>query len=446
MFESGGTAEVAERIGAVVIGLAGIARDLSDAARIDVLGALEDLKSACAAAQAKVTADFDRSRKADRASRGVPVAQQCRGIAAEVGLARRDSPKLGGRHLGFARALTEEMPHTLALLERGQLTEWRATVLVRETACLTREDREAIDRNLCADPKRLAGFGDRAIAAAARREAASLDPEAMVRRAGKAVADRRVTSRPAPDTMAYVSALLPMKDAVTVHATLLRDAAAIVAVGDERTKSQIMADLLVQRVTGVATATEAPVTVNVVLSDEALLAGGAEPAEVVGYGPVPAGVARQWIHDAADREAVVELRRIYAKPGTGALTAMESKSRYFPKTLARLIDARDRTCRTPWCDAPIRHRDHIKSHESGGKTTIENGAGLCEACNYAKQGADWTAEPESRAPGQRHRYTFTTPTGHVHRSTAPPLPRPLPCFRSSAWQAGKRASLECCRP
>src|SRR5437867_13219734 len=32
----------------------------------------------------------------------------------------------GGRHLGFAKALVHEMPHTLAALECGALSEWRS--------------------------------------------------------------------------------------------------------------------------------------------------------------------------------------------------------------------------------------------------------------------------------------------------------------------------------
>ena len=53
------------------------------------------------------------------------------GWPGEVALARRDSPARGGRHLGFAKALVHEMPHTLAALECGPLSEWRATLIVR---------------------------------------------------------------------------------------------------------------------------------------------------------------------------------------------------------------------------------------------------------------------------------------------------------------------------
>jgi hypothetical protein len=95
---------------------------------------------------------------------------------------------------------------------------------------------------------------------------------------------------------------------------------------------------------------------------------------------------------------------------------MDSRARLFPKALAAFLDIRDRWCRTPWCDAPIRHRDHVKPYAQGGATSAVNGQGLCEACNHAKQAAGWSAET---VPGERHTVQITTPTGHRHRSRAP---------------------------
>ena len=107
----------------------------------EFVGELERVKSAAAASQARHTARLDELRRAGEAARGVPGAKRGRGLASEIALARHDSPNRGGRHLGFARALTHEMPHTLAALEIGALSEWRATLIVRESACLDVEDR-----------------------------------------------------------------------------------------------------------------------------------------------------------------------------------------------------------------------------------------------------------------------------------------------------------------
>jgi Domain of unknown function (DUF222) len=127
-----------------------------------------------------------------------------------VALARRDSSARGGRHLGFATALVFEMPHTLAALECGVLSEWRATLIVKESACLTVEDRRALDAELCADVGKLDGLGDARITANAKAIAYRLDPQSVVDRAAKAEFERTVTIRPAPDSMAYVTILLPV--------------------------------------------------------------------------------------------------------------------------------------------------------------------------------------------------------------------------------------------
>jgi hypothetical protein len=78
------------------------------------------------------------------------------------------------------------MPHTLAALECGKLSEWRATLIVRESACLDVKDRRALDAELCGDPARLDGMGDARVAAAAKAIAYRLDPHAVVDRAAKA--------------------------------------------------------------------------------------------------------------------------------------------------------------------------------------------------------------------------------------------------------------------
>lgn len=384
--------------------------------------ALERLKSAAAAAQARAAEAFETARLAAEKAAGMSAHRRGRGVAAEIALARRDSPARGNRHLGFAKALVREMPHTLAALQAGVLSEWRATLIVRESACLDVEDRRTLDAEMCADPARLEGRGDRAIAADARTIAYRLDPHSVVDRAVRAERERTVTIRPAPDCMTYLTALLPMTQGVSVYAALKRAADTC---GDGRGRGQVMADTLVERVTGRPAEEPTPIAVNLVLSDESLLAGSVAPASVPGYGPIPAAVARQLIGSAAkDPESRVTLRRLYRHPRSGALVAMESRSRLFPAGLARFIELRDGTCRTPYCDAPIRHVDHATPACRGGPTTADNGNGRCEACNYVKESPGWKQTTHTDENGT-HTAALTTPTGATHRSTAPPI---------GAWQ------------
>ncbi len=382
----------------------------------------ERMKAAAAAGQARETATLDAVRRSAEAAAGVSAARRGRGLASEVALARRDSPNRGGRHLGFAKALVNEMPHTLAALAAGVLSEWRATLIVRESACLDLEDRRTLDAELCADVAGLEGLGDARIAAAAKTIAYRLDPHAIVDRAVRAESERTVTIRPAPDTMTYLTALLPMTQGVAVYAALRRAADTR---GDGRGRGHVMADTLVERVTGRPAEVPVPVAVNLVLTDESLLAGDTAPARVAGYGPVPAAIARRLIGSAVgDRRSRATLRRLYKHPRSGALLTMESRARTFPKGLATFIDLRDDTCRTPYCDASIRHHDHATPDARGGATTATNGLGECEACNYAKEAPGWQVTTTVDDTGCHHA-EFTTPTGARHHSKAPPLPGPI---------------------
>jgi hypothetical protein len=391
---------------------------MNESALVDEISRLERVKSAAAAGQARAAAALDEKRRADEAAVGVPKARQGRGVASEVALARRDSPARGGRHLGFAKALVHEMPHTLAALECGALSEWRATLIVRESACLDVEDRRRLDTELCGDMSNLDGMGDARITAAAKEIAYRLDAQAVVDRAAKAESDRTVTIRPAPDTMTYVTALLPVAKGVGVYAALKRAADTTF---DDRSRGQIMADTLVERVTGRPAEVAEPLAVNLVISDEALIGGDTTAAVVDGYGPIPAAVARRLVDGAVtDDRSRATLRRLYRHPRSGQLVAMESRSRWFPKGMASFIGLRDRMCRTPYCDAPIRHRDHAQSHHRDGPTSAENGLGKCERCNYAKESPGW--QVSTHQEDGVHTADFVTPTGARYRSTAPPLP------------------------
>ncbi|MEQ4566563.1 DUF222 domain-containing protein [Paenarthrobacter sp. CAP02] len=393
---------------------------------IQQLRVLEDMKSAISSLQAKIAVAFDLAQRQEQAEKGIPASERGKGIGAQVALARRESPNKGSRLLGLAKALVTEMPHTMAALESGQLNEWRATLLVKETACLSVEDRGAVDAELAPDTGTFDGAGDKAITAAVKAAAYRRDPRTVTERAAHAASERYVSLRPAPDTMTYLTALLPVAQGVAVFGALTRAAGTARSAGDTRSKGQVMADTLVERITGTA-AGYTGIDLQLVMTDRTLLAGDPEPARLNGYGIVPAGWARELLSNRQDGEGPgayyqdfnVWVRRLYTAPRTGELLATDSRARFFPPGIRRFIETRDNTCRTPYCDAPIRHLDHIVPWHSDGPTTVYNGAGLCEACNHTKEIPGWTSTPEA---GNRHTLKITTPTGHSYQSQAPPLP------------------------
>ena len=366
----------------------------------------------------------------------------------------------------------------------GRISEWQATLICRETACLDPELRREADARLVG---RLVGLGDAGVAREAARVVAELDPAAVAERAAKAAKDRRVTVRPAPDTMAYLTALLPAANAVSCYAALNAYATLAVGEGDARGRGQIMADALTERLTGgtitgcdqqggpiraqqpdeqnggraarrqvlrdagepctcdcpATGASAAPdpgryrfptlrevreklppvppaairFNINVIMSDRTLWGHSDEPADLVGFGPIPADVARDLV--AADLGPAVKtfLRRFYTDPDTGQLAAMDSTARFFSTHMKQFMLVRDRECRTPYCHAPARHADHADDHARGGPTDVDaNGNYRCERCNHTKQAPGWRVR--RRPDGV---VVTTTPTGHSYES-APPTP------------------------
>ena len=391
-------------------------KDLTEAESFDAIRALEEAKAAAAAAQARLTAHLHAERCRRQADEGVPARKRGLGLGAEIALARRVSPHQGNRHLGVALALTREMPHTLATLSAGQVSEWRATLLVRETAVLTTEHRTEVDRQV-APHLTGSGWGDRQLANQAKAIGYRLDPGSAVRRVRGAESDRRVGLRPAPDTMTFLTGHLPVAQGVACYAALTRQADSLKAGGDPRTRGQIMADTLVERVTGQAEATGTPVEIELVMTERTLLAGSDEPAHLVGYGTIPADHARALVRDADE----AWIRRLFTHPASGSLVAMDSHRRTFAGQRRHQLVLTNDICATPWCDAPVRHADHVRPVREGGETIGDNGAGLCEACNYTKDLPGWRATLLTRSDGGRV-LDLTSPTGQRHRSRAPAPP------------------------
>jgi hypothetical protein len=405
---------------------------------VDELRALEELSNALAARRARVTVAFVAGQKAEQVAQGVPTDRVGRGVAAQVGLARRISPFEATRYVGQVAILTTELPESFARLQSGGVSEWRVLKVAEHTAWLSREHRLVVDSEIAA---KLQQLGTRAIVNRTRAIGYRLDPRGYMNRLQQAESERRVSVRPTPDCMATLAAHVSMKQAVAGYASLSSYADLHVGVGDEtRTRDQIMADTMIERITGQATANAVSVEVNLIMTDQTLLSYGDnpdEPAHLVGGGTIPAELARRIIDDAD----TMTLRRLFTQPTSGQLAALETKARLFTANQRKFLLLRDQTCRTPWCDAPIRHADHITPAEQGAPTSITNGQGLCAACNHAKQAPGWQQHTDPDGA-----ITTTTPTGHQYRSQPPEPPgyaRPVTRRRRSAWRRAGPCSRRC---
>lgn len=162
------------------------------------------------------------------------------------------------------------------------------------------------------------------------------------------------------------------------------------------------------------------IQLRIIMTDRGLFGDDDEPAHLIGFGPIPGPLGRALLAG-ADEQTKIWVKRLYTDPVGTQLLATDSRARLFPSGAKDFLISRDQICRTPWCDAPIRHLDHVIPYPNGGGTRLANGQGLCAACNLSKEGVGWTSTsaPEGTV-------FVTTPTGHVYSSSPPRPPHSEP--------------------
>ncbi|MDN5914857.1 MAG: DUF222 domain-containing protein [Pseudonocardia sp.] len=305
----------------------------------------------------------------------------------------------------MARDLRTGHNHILGLFTNGELSMYKTATITTATADLDATERAEVDRRLAEHDIEHMGVGR--IRTLARSLAAEVAPDKFAARCRTARDGRRVTLRPAADGMCDLTAHVPVEQGVACYAALAKavNDAAVSPEPVTRGRGQIMSDTLVERITGQTTATDVNVEVQVVVPVQALIDPDSPlPARIPGHGPVPTSL----LATATGRKT---LRRLITR--AGIVIGGDSRQRTFTGLLAELIRARDGDrCSEPYCDAPIRHIDHIQRAADGGKTEFDNGRGLCELHNYLRETPGWNVE--KTPDGVR----TTTPTGHTY--TAPP--------------------------
>lgn len=221
-------------------------------------------------------------------------------------------------------------------------------------------------------------------------------------------ADRRVRVLPADTSgLATLIARLPEADAVAVAGTLRALSELPVDPADSRTREQRRCDLLTASLTGLEAAhgregdldliARAPGSLTVRLDvtvPVTSLTGGDAPAQVPGYGPVPASTARTLARMGHDD---VMTRPLVYDPASGRLLAAgtrhesgpgaricwlddvtPSPSYHHPPVMERVLHLRDGTCRAPGCSrrATACDCDHVVPHPKG-LTSLANSCCLC---------------------------------------------------------------------
>jgi Domain of unknown function (DUF222) len=222
-----------------------------DADLTDQITYWENVKNAAAAAQYDAIHAFARARAQVELDSGLVAPEHVeRSLSVQVGYACRVSPSEGRNRLLAARDLHTGHHHIHALFTQGLMSEYQVTTLTRATRYLSDDERARADQQLA--ERHVENLGVRRMADLARKVAAEIAPDKFAARARAAKKNRHVSLRPAPDGMAYLSALLPAEQGIACLGALAKAAQAAAVSPDPvtRGRGEIMADTLVERLTG----------------------------------------------------------------------------------------------------------------------------------------------------------------------------------------------------
>ncbi len=300
----------------------------------------------------------------------------------------------------IARVLTTKLPKTLASLGIGDISYWHAHALAEACADLDEATASAIETRILqrAATQTTAGFR-RSLGRALARYA----PDVVAAAHEAAAKKRHVRFSSENDAMATVSATMNAADAQTVYYAIdilahmardeARDAELPGGLVNEQGIDAWRADVLVEWARSVLANPALPkmhgrpIRLQLVIDLPTALGLTENPAELVGYGAIPAAVGREWAADA-------EWQRFIVDPNDGHLLDVGRETYRPSQQLRDFLIARDRRCRFPGCtrSAARCDIDHAIPDGAGGQTTRANCGCLCRRHHLMKTFGDWQLE------------------------------------------------------
>lgn len=233
------------------------------------------------------------------------------------------------------------------------------------------------------------------------------EPAQAEARCARARADRGLELRPSGDGMALLTALLPAPAAVTVFTVVDALAGTAREAGDERDVHQRRADAFAGIFDTIAATGALPdgtalprkhrrhAEVQVTVAATTLLGLDELPGELAGFGPIPAGMAREIAQDGT-------WRRLLTDPVTGTLVERGTATYQPGADLTAFVIARDVTCTFMGCGQPgwrceLDHREPFDPDSPADEqTTAANLDARCKHHHEQKTSGGWSVR---RVPG-----------------------------------------------
>jgi hypothetical protein len=306
-------------------------------------------------------------------------------IRAALTLTRRSADY----HLGFAQQLVESYPELWKALHCGRVDLPKTRVIINQTSHLDRElVREITKTALERAHRQTTGQ----LRSRLQKLVIEVDPDSARARYEEGVARRRVTAEATESGTANVFGLdLPAADSSSAIRRINRLARDLKTAGDTRTMDQIRADIFLDLLNGrndhLNGNSRGVVDIRVDLTTLAELDDN--PAEIPGWGPVIADIARQTVTKQDD----AEWRVTVTDPVNGQVVHSGTTRRRPTAAQRRRIEARYLACVFPGCRMPARDSDidHRRARIDGGPTEDINLTPLCRRDHRLKHNG-WHVE------------------------------------------------------
>ncbi|MCI4658577.1 HNH endonuclease signature motif containing protein [Cryobacterium zhongshanensis] len=351
-------------------------------------------------------------------------------VGALLRLPRRTTETL----IEASRTLAEELPATREALSSGAISYRHAQVIMDQAWGIT------VDGDPVAAARARAVFEDvlvpdaefltvAKLADRARRVRERTHPETITARHQKSVEDRHLVFQALNDNMASLYVTGDAEKIQAAYHRTLDTALTLQGPDEERTLTQLAADvltdMLIGGVTPDGTGTGVAAQVNVTVPVLTLLGKSEEPGYLAGYGPIDPDTARRLAAGAPS------FTRLLTHPETGVVLSMGRDTYKVPAALKKWLEVRDETCTFPGCRRSAKRSDvdHSVEWQHGGETDAMNLAHLCPYHHAVKSYTRWT--PRHLGDG---RIEWTSPAGYRYivepsadmRPPKHPKPAPKP--------------------
>ncbi|MCP3975621.1 MAG: DUF222 domain-containing protein [bacterium] len=330
-------------------------------------------------------------------------------VAVEIGAALHLTRRAAETETHLALELARRLPDVLNALLAGNIDLRRARTLVHGTEHLPDHTARRVVDQILDDAS---GLTTGQLAAAVRRLGFAADPDAAALRYRRSLNNRRVVTSPNPDGTANLYGLdLPTERIVAFSRYLNRAAQDLHRLDKTRTIDQLRADILVDILEGTHTHHANPTGgLHIHIGLTTLIGLDDQPAELAGFGPVIADIARQTAKRMHDNEWAFTV----TDEATGKTVCEGTTQRRPTPSQRRHLQTRYRHCVWPGCRMPSIDcdLDHNRPHAEGGCRHNHNLAPLCRYHHTIRHNSNWTYH---RLPNNDHHWT--SPLGRTYTTS-----------------------------